>query len=88
MTTEFQPEMLCMVPGSGRVYHPAKRMPEEVGLISDKLTIIWSEERRFVFEDGDENPPTHFLWEKEKVTLTNELIPILEKIRQKQNKGT
>ena len=69
-----------MVPSTGRVYHPAERMPEGVGLLSDKLSILWTEEKRFVFEDGDSNPPTHFVWNKEALKLTNELIPVLKKI--------
>jgi hypothetical protein len=56
-------------------------MPEGVGLVSDKLSLIWTEEKRFIFEDGESNPPTHFVWNKEKLELTNELIPILREIR-------
>jgi hypothetical protein len=81
LTTQFQPEKICMVPETGRVYHPAERMLHGVGLISDKLSILWTEERRFLFEDGELSPPTHFVWNKETLRLTNELLPALKRIR-------
>ena len=84
LTATFEPQKICMVPETGRVYHPAERMPEGVGLISDKLSILWTEERRFIFEDGELNPPTHFVWNREKLTLTNELISVLSQIRAKE----
>ncbi len=81
LTIPFQPEKICMVPETGRIYHPAERLPHGVGLISDKLSILWTEERRFSFENGEASPPTHFVWNKEKLLLTNSLIPVLKKIR-------
>ena len=70
-----------MVAETGRVYHPAERMPHGVGLISDKLSILWTDERRFLFENGEASPPTHFVWNKETLQLTNELLPALKRIR-------
>ena len=81
LTAPFEPEKICMDPETGRVYHPAVKLPNGVGLISDKLSILWTEERRFVFEDGDSNPPSHFIWNKTKLKLTNELIPVLKEVR-------
>ena len=41
-----------------RVYHPAGVRSGGVGLISDKLSIKWTAEKRFEFNNGEENPPT------------------------------
>ena len=69
----FEPEKICMT-ASGRVYHPAPDKVGGIGLISDKLSIAWTNEKRFEFEDGEDNPPTHFFWNSNKMTLDNHLI--------------
>ena len=63
---------------AGRVYHPAPEKVGSLGLISDKLSIEWTTDKRFEFENGEENPPTHFNWNEERVILDNELISRLE----------
>ena len=62
LTFPFQPEKVCMLPESGRIYHPG---PEKVGgaaLIKSSLAIELSpcfEYRKGVQEN---DPPTHFNW--------------------------
>ena len=36
--------------------------------------ILPFQEKRFIFENGEENPPTKFLWKNEHVTLNNEVL--------------
>ena len=72
LTVPFKPEKICMTT-SGRVYHPAPEKVGGVGLISDKLSIEWTAEKRFDFEKGEENPPTHFNWSLDRIPLDNEL---------------
>ena len=66
-----------MMPTSGRIYHPGPDRLGSIGLISDKLGILWTSEQRFIFENGEENPPTQFKWKDETLNLTNELIGFL-----------
>ena len=73
LTVSFKPEKICMT-NSGRVYHPAPEKVGGVGLISDKLSIEWTADKRFEFANGEDNPPTHFNWDKQKIILDNELI--------------
>ena len=73
LTTAFKPERICMTT-AGRVYHPAPEKVGGIGLISDKLSIEWTAEKRFDFENGEHNPPTHFNWSLERIPLDNELI--------------
>ena len=77
LTTEFKPEKICMT-NSGRVYHPGPERAGGLGLISDKLSIDWTTDKRFEFELGEDNPPTHFIWNDEKIVLNNELSAKLE----------
>ena len=57
---KFEPEKICMFPNSGRVYHPAQEIYGSIGLIRSKLAIELS--RYFIFDNGEENPPTKFDW--------------------------
>ena len=62
LTFPFQPEKVCMLPESGRIYHPG---PEKVGgaaLIKSSLAIELSP--YFEYRKGvqDNDPPTHFNW--------------------------
>ena len=73
LKTAFTPERICMTT-TGRVYHPAPEKVGGIGLISDKLSIEWPAEKRFEFENGEHNPPTHFNWSLKRMPLDNELI--------------
>ena len=77
LTVPFKPEKICMT-AAGRVYHPAPEKVGSLGLISDKLSIEWTTDKRFEFENGEENPPTHFNWNEERIILDNELISRLK----------
>jgi len=63
-----------MVPLTGRIYHPGPVKTGGIGLLSDKLAIAWTSEKRFVFENGEEAPPTKFWWNDELLSLDNELL--------------
>ncbi|ESO90829.1 hypothetical protein LOTGIDRAFT_206699 [Lottia gigantea] len=75
LTVLFEPEKVCMLPQSGRVYHPASLKYGGVGLIKSSLAIEFS--KHFEFENGEENPPTQFTWNNERLKLTNEILPLL-----------
>ena len=72
LTAEFEPDKICMT-NSGRVYHPTPEKTGGVGLISDKLSIDWTTDKRFEFEQGEDYPPTHFNWNSKRIELKNEL---------------
>lgn len=42
LTVDFQPESICMVPETGRIYHPGPERIGGLGLLSDKLGIMWT----------------------------------------------
>ena len=71
----FQPEKVCMLPESGRIYHPSDPKVGGVGLIKSSIAIAIS--KHFDFEDGEEHAPTHFTWKGERYILTNELVPYI-----------
>ena len=48
-----------------------------VGLISDKLSILWTQEQRFVFGDGDTAAPTSFVWDNCEHQLDNSLLEVI-----------
>jgi len=77
LVLRFDPSKICMVPETGRVYHPGPRHCGGVGLISDRLSILWTQEKRFIFEDGEEAPPTSFIWDEEEVVLDNSLLELM-----------
>lgn len=77
LTTEFLPTRICMLPNTGRVYHPAPAKLGGIGLIKSSLAIELS--KYFEFENGEDNPPTHFIWKEKRITLTNVLIDLMDK---------
>ncbi|RUS70025.1 hypothetical protein EGW08_022212 [Elysia chlorotica] len=83
MTVTFEPENVCMLPVSGRIYHPAPEQYGGIGLIKSSLVIELS--RNFEFESGDETrPPSHFTWKGTRYTLTNALY---DKVKHRQFEG-
>lgn len=78
LAVRFEPNKLCMLPESGRVYHPAMKEVAGVGLVKSSLAFELS--KLFVFEKGvaDKTPPTHFTWKGSTYELTNELWPLLQ----------
>lgn len=83
LTLPFQPQGLCMLPESGRVYHPAPGLPTGVGLVKSSLAIELSQ--TFEFKEGeDEGMPTHFMWQGKRWELNNEVIPLLRREERRQ----
>jgi len=77
LVEKFDPSKICMVPLTGRVYHPGARLFGGMGLLADRLAILWTQEQRFKFADGEEAPPTSFIWEDEEVELDNSLLDLM-----------
>lgn len=71
LSVTFQPEELCMLPESGRVYHPAESKYDGIGLIKSSLSIEIS--KYFKFSNGETSPPTEFIWKNKSYRLTNSL---------------
>lgn len=42
LTVDFEPEKICMMPETGRIYHPGPDKTGGLGLLSDKLGIMWT----------------------------------------------
>ena len=76
LTVVFEPSKICMLPETGRIYHPASPDIGGVGLIKSSVAIAIS--KYFEFENGEENPPTKFTWKDKTYQLTNELLPLLK----------
>lgn len=81
LTFPFNPEHICTLPETGRVYHPAPEKVGGVGLIKSSLAIEFS--KLFQFENGDGKPPTHFNWKNNTYKLSNMLIPVLKSVNAK-----
>lgn len=75
LTVEFQPQKICMLPNSGRVYYPASEKLGGIGLIKSSLAFELS--KCFEFENEEQDPPTHFNWKGKHYVLTNELIKLM-----------
>ncbi|CAH2286177.1 Hypothetical predicted protein [Pelobates cultripes] len=76
LTVMFEPEKLVMFPENGRVYHPAPAKCDAVGLVKSSLAFELSP----CFEYSSESKtghPTHFNWDGNRYTLTNELIQLI-----------
>ncbi len=75
-TVPMEPEKICMLPKSGRIYHPAPSKTGGVGLIKSSIAIELSKHFEFG-EAGEYAPPTHFNWKGQRYTLTNELVALM-----------
>ncbi|XP_041457316.1 UPF0598 protein C8orf82-like [Lytechinus variegatus] len=76
VTVKFEPEKVCMLPVSGRIYHPAPHKTGGVGLIKSSIAIDISACFEFG-EKGEYSPPTHFTWLGKRYTLTNEVLDLM-----------
>lgn len=77
LTVDFEPKNVCMLPQTGRVYHPAPEKFGGIGLIRSSLAIEFS--KHFEFAAGDESkPPTHFTWRGQRIELTNTLFELVK----------
>jgi len=66
----FEPQKLFMNVNTGRIYHPAPEKVGGIGLVRSNLAIEFS--TSFNFENGEENPPTHFTWKNKRYELDTE----------------
>lgn len=80
LTVPFQPSGLCMLPGSGRVYHVGLEKLGGVGLVKSSLAIELS--RFFRYDAGaDENSaPTKFTWSGRTWDLDPAVLQCLERL--------
>ncbi|KFM61627.1 hypothetical protein X975_19445, partial [Stegodyphus mimosarum] len=73
LQVKFEPEKICMLPETGRVYHPGPEATGGVGLIKSSLAIQISQ--NFIYKDNKtEDVPLYFIWKDQKYTLTNEVL--------------
>ena len=73
LTVKFEPEAICMLPSSGRVYHPGPSKAGGVGLIKSSLAIELS--NRFGYDNDDvTTPPVTFEWEGKIYNLKNDIL--------------
>lgn len=78
LTVDLEPEKVCMLPETGRIYHPCPEKFGKIGLIKSSNAIDIS--AFFEFSPGKEyDPPTHFTWKGKKYELTNELVDEIRK---------
>ena len=77
LTFPFQPTKICMLPESGRIYHPGPAKSGGVGLIKSSVAIELSS--HFEYKPGaqENDPPTHFNWKGVRYELDNSLWGIL-----------
>lgn len=77
----FQPESLCMPPGTGRIYHAGLNKTGGVALVKSALAIEWSQ--YFRYDDGasaETDSPTHFLWQATTYRLNNDLFDRIRRV--------
>jgi len=73
----FYPTEICMLPETGRVYHPAVERAGGIGLIKSAFAIELS--KNFIFSDNqDSSPPCHFVWQDKIYDLSNRLLPLIK----------
>ncbi|XP_061852780.1 LOW QUALITY PROTEIN: UPF0598 protein C8orf82 homolog [Colius striatus] len=72
LAVPFRPEALVMLPENGRLYHPAPGRAGGAGPVRSALALEWGS--RLEYEQGPEQPPTHFWWEGKRYRLTGELV--------------
>nr|XP_009859298.1 UPF0598 protein CG30010 isoform X2 [Ciona intestinalis] len=76
LTFPFQPEHLCMLPDTGRVYHPAPDKTGGVGLVKSKLAIEISQ--YFGYNKPSDTsilqPPDFFTWGGKTYLLSNQIF--------------
>lgn len=67
LVAPFMPDKIYMLPTTGRVYHPTEENYGGIALVRSKLAIELS--KNFVFQNGDDKPPTHFRWKNKNYEL-------------------
>ncbi|CAL1539379.1 unnamed protein product [Lymnaea stagnalis] len=77
LTVNFEPENICMLPETGRVYHPASEQYGGIGLIKSSLAIELSKHFEFL-SGGETEPPSHLTWRDCRYELTNILFDVVK----------
>lgn len=84
---DFQPEHICMVPETGRLYHPAHEFHGSFGLIKSSLAIEIS--NSFIYKMNEDikgisesdrklfESPTHFVFQGVKYELSNLILDLI-----------
>ena len=81
LSHSFEPWNICMVPQTGRLYHPAPQSTGGFGLIKSSLAIEMS--NYFLYEGPKERAPGHFespshlIWDGVKYELTNLILDLI-----------
>ena len=78
LTQPFQPEKLCMLPDSGRVYHIGPTLLGGVGLVKSSLALEFS--RFFVYAAGasESHAPVAFRWRGRTHSLDRSVLDLME----------
>lgn len=85
----FMPESLCMLPGTGRVYHSGPDKTGGVALIKSAIAIEWSQYFVYTTSTSSEmDSPTHFLWNGVKHKLNNSLFDKIRRLSALENSDT
>lgn len=77
LTFPFEPEKVCMLPESGRIYHPGPEKVGGVALIKSSLAIELSPYFEYRKGTQDNDPPTHFNWKGICYELNNSMWKFL-----------
>ncbi|XP_072110336.1 UPF0598 protein C8orf82 homolog [Mobula birostris] len=77
LAVRFEPERLFM-PVNGRVYHPAPERAGSVGLVKSSLAFELSGHFEYASGRPESGPPSHFQWNGQQHTLTNELAAFVQ----------
>ena len=88
LTVLFQPHKLCMLPGTGRVYHPGPEKLGGVGLVKSSLAIELSQ--FFTYGEGGEGAegggrPTGFKWRGREWELDDGVLEQLQSVHSTTN---
>ena len=86
LTVPFHPEKVCMLPWTGRIYHPGPDRAGGVGLIKSAMAIAMSKDFEFGPE-GEYAPPVAFNWKGQRHELTNELLQLVQEEEQTNADG-
>ncbi|GBM73212.1 UPF0598 protein C8orf82 [Araneus ventricosus] len=78
LKVKFEPEKLCMLPESGRVYHPGPESTGGIGLIKSSLAIQFSQKFIYRNKDNTDEMPIAFLWKGIEYSLTDETLQKLK----------
>ena len=73
LVVPFQPSKLCMLPSTGRLYHPAPERVGGIGLVKSSFAIEISKYFQYADAADEMACPTHCVWQGNRYLLDNEL---------------